>query len=165
MMGCTPDIKRCVVPPSWHTKASLEHENKMTKENQRGTIGIWINSQKYKRFATSCKLFGFEICEILEDFMDEFVSRYPPEDPNQIQFIQAPAWTKVKPTTPNIREELAEGLLKWMSVFICPGCGAYRHLTTENWKYLEKQGIRPSCPKCGKHMIYDSNKEVLTDDR
>lgn len=132
----------------------------MANKPKRSTIGIWLQSEKYKRFALACKRFNFQISEILEDMMAEFVARYPPEDPNQIQYIQAPVFTITPKNSPNVREEYKKGLLKWMNIFICPRCGDFRHLTSESYEFLEKQGIRPSCHKCGKAMNWDGGKKV-----
>lgn len=93
--------------------------------------------------------------------MDKFLERYPPEDPNKIQYIQAPVFVAPSRGSPDVNEELNQGLMKWMNIFVCPSCGAYRHLKNESLAYLEKQGLRPSCHKCGAHnMELDQKAEA-----
>ena len=119
---------------------------------ERGTTSLWIDKATYKRFALTCKTFNFQISRILEDFMAVFIERYPLGDPKEMQYIQAPAFIPQKRDSPNVKEEIQKGLLKWLSVFVCPGCGEYKHVPKEMLKLLEERGIHPACPKCKGNM-------------
>ena len=122
---------------------------------ERGTTSLWIAKQTYKRFAKVCKRFNFQISEILEDFMSVFIERYPLEDPEEMQYIQAPAFIPQKRDSPNVREEINKGLMKWITVFVCPGCGEFKHVPNEMLKLLEEKGIQPMCPKCKGNMAIE----------
>lgn len=120
--------------------------------NERGTTSIWLAKEKYKSFALTCKRFNFQISEILEAFMDEFMARYPLEDPDEMKFIQAPIFIPRKKLTPHVREDFQKGLLKWLPIYLCSKCGARRHITTEGMNFLEKEGRLACCLKCGADM-------------
>lgn len=118
----------------------------MAKE--RGTTSLWLDKEKYKLFASTCKRFDFQISEILESFFDEFNVRYPLEDPHEIKYIQAPAYSSKRRNTPHVREDYAHGLLKWLDIFKCPQCGKSKHFTKAYMDHLEKNGLVPQCHEC-----------------
>ena len=120
--------------------------------NERGTTSLWIDKETYKSFALSCKRFNFQISEILEAFMDEFMARYPLEDPNEIKYIQAPTFIPRKKLTPHVREDFQKGLLKWLPIFKCNTCGARKHPKPSAMKILEEEGRPAWCHKCGGNM-------------
>ena len=120
--------------------------------NERGTTSLWIAKEKYKSFALACKRFNFQISEILEAFMDEFMVRYPLEDPNEIEYIQPPTFVPRKKFTPHVKEDLKQGLMKWLPIFLCGQCGARRYIKPEGLKFLEERGRPACCLKCGSNM-------------
>jgi len=133
--------------PLFALKPRTKEQETMAK-SERSTIGIWLNKETYKLFAKVCKRFGFQISEILEDFMRVFLERYPLEDPQEMHYIQAPAFVVKSQGSPNVEEEIKRGLLKWLNMFECPTCKAKKHYSKTYLEHLERHGLQPQCPTC-----------------